>query len=316
MAIGKISTVQREVTDARVNGIQHSLKQKGLTMYPGSTVRIPPLKEIDGSYRTGLDEDAMYIRKMPLEEQAIEKERVRELRKKIEEMYGGQDLGPRSKFYSDMFNPRDMGTESRCPLAVLKDGDNVFNLDIKEQAVTYAYLRVQEREVAPSAESLLSGNYSRCKFYVNDSDIEAERTFKQRSKINKAIGVLDSLSLEKQKQVSRVIGLPVVENTKPSVVYNVLDKYIKDSENPRSSNHSDIFLKYTSMKDDNLVILDTLKQCLTHNVLRNSGGNIMKGDTLIAPSEAEAAKYYANPKKQQEYLLLQEELKLKQSINA
>lgn len=314
MAIGKISTARRDVADATINGIQYSLQQKGLTMYPGAKVRIPPLKEIDGSYRTGLDENALYIRRMAPEEARIEKERVRELRAIIEEMYGGQDLGPRSKFYSDMFNPRDMGTESRCPLAVLKDGDNIFNLDIKEQAVVYAYLRVQEREVAPSAEALMSGNYTRCKFYVNDSDVESEKSFKQRSKINKAIATLDTLGTEKRKQIARVIGLAVVENTKESVVYNILDKYIKDSENPRTSNHADIFLKYTSMKDDNLVIMDTIKQCLTHNVLRNQGGSIYKGESMISGNEEDATKYYANPKKQQEYLLLQEELKLKQSV--
>jgi hypothetical protein len=229
-------------------------------------------------------------------------------------MYGDVDLGSRADFYSDMFHPRHMGTDKRCPLAVLKDGDNVFNLDIKEQAIVYAYLRVHDKEVAPSAESLLTGNYSRCSFYVNDSDVESERAYKSRSKVNKAISQLDTISTEKQKQIARVIGLPVTDSTKQSIVYNTLDKYIKDSENPRTSDHSDVFMKYVTMKDDNLVVMDTVKQCITYNILRNPNGAVYKGESFIAGNEAEACKYYANPKKQQEYLLLQEELKLKQSV--
>lgn len=314
MATGKISTVKRQVSDATVNGVQHSLLQKGLNFYPGVKRRIFPNKEPDGRYRTGLDEDAAYIKRMSSkQERDIEIAKVRELKSKIEEMYGGIDLGPRSDFYSKMCDYK-MDTVERAPIAVLTDGDNVFNLDIKEQAVVYAYLRVNS-EVAPSAESLLTGNYSRCSFYINDSDVESERGFKQRSKVNKAIGLLESLSNEKKKKVSRVLGLPVTDNTKESVVYNALDKYIKDSENPRNSNHVDMFMKYVEMKDENLMIIDTIKQCITYNILRNSNGNIMRNDAIIAPTEQEAVKYYSNPKKQSEFMSLQDELESKKSMN-
>lgn len=314
MAIGKISTVKKHVDDATVNGIQASLQQKNLTRYPGTKVRIPPHKESNGSYRTGLDPNANYIKKMSTEEAEIEIAKVTELRDLISDMYGGIEMGSRDPFYADMFNNKYMGTDARCPLGVLKDGDNVFNLDIKEEAVVYAYLRVHP-EVAPSGESLLSGNYPRCTFYVNDSDVESERAYKSRSTVNKAIGILDVMSLDKRKKVSRILGLPVVESTKESVVYNTLDKYIKDAENPRSMSHAELFIKYSDMKEDNLAIMDTIKQCLVYNVLRNQGGAIYRGDSMIAGSEAEAVKYYLNPKKQQEFLVIQDELKMKHSIN-
>lgn len=314
MAIGKISTVKRSVEDATVNGIQASLQQKGLTRYPGTKVRIAPFKESNGSYRTGLDPDAFYIKKMSPEEAEIERAKVSELRDIATEMYGGVALGARDPFYTDMFNSKYMGSDQRCPLGVLKDGDNVFNLDIKEELIVYSYLRAHP-EVAPSADALLSGNYPRCTFFINDSDVESERAYKSRSTINKAIGILDVMSLEKRRKVARVLGLPVVESTKESVVYNTLDKYIKDTENPRSTGHAEMFIKYSEMKDDNLMIMDTIKQCLVYNVLRNQGGAIYRGESMVAGSEQEAVKYYLNPKKQQEFLVLQDELKLKHSIN-
>lgn len=314
MAIGKISTVSKRVEDATVNGIQASLQQKGLTRYPGTKVRIVPHKEPNGSYRTGLDPDASYIKKMSSEEAEIEIAKVTELRDIISDMYGGIDIGPRSPFFADMFSTKYMGTDLRCPLGVLKDGDNIFNLDIKEEAVVYAYLRIHP-EVAPSADALLSGNYPRCSFYVNDSDVESERAYKSRATVNKAIGVLDVMSIEKRRKIARTLGLPVVESTKESIVYNTLDKYIKDTENPRSTAHAELFIKYSEMKDDNLMIMDTIKQCLVYNVLRNQGGSIYRGENMVAGSEIEAIKYYSNPKKQQEFLVLQDELKMKHSIN-
>ena len=83
--IGKISTIKKEYNNSQLQTMQGGLATKGLTRIPGTGVFKYPYKELDGQYRTGLDPNAAYIRRIqdPLEKE-MEIERVTELRKKLE----------------------------------------------------------------------------------------------------------------------------------------------------------------------------------------------------------------------------------------
>ena len=90
--LGKISTIKKEYNNAQLQTMQGGLAMKGLTRIPGTGVFKYPYKELDGQYRTGLDPNAAYIRRIqdPLERE-MEVERVTETRKRLEEALGDVD---------------------------------------------------------------------------------------------------------------------------------------------------------------------------------------------------------------------------------
>jgi hypothetical protein len=83
---GKISTIKREYNSSQLQTMDSGLAQKGMTRIPGTGVFKYPYKELDGKYRTGLDPDAAYIRRIKDDtERELEVERVTALKAKLEE---------------------------------------------------------------------------------------------------------------------------------------------------------------------------------------------------------------------------------------
>src|SRR4029079_715097 len=91
-----------------------SLAENGYSRAPGCSILLCPHREQDGKFRTGLDEEALYIRKMPAEEQAIEKARVKKLREELE-YRSGISLGPRDDYYMKMTDNEE-GTLTRAQM--------------------------------------------------------------------------------------------------------------------------------------------------------------------------------------------------------
>jgi hypothetical protein len=225
---GKISSIKKEYN--RNNGsLEASLSAHGYSRFPGTGVRFVPYKEANGTYRTGLDPNATYLQKLKKthpENYKLEVDRVTELKKRLE-AETGLDLGPKSEYYTQIFNDR---VQVKAAIVRLKEGDNVYNMDDPFQVITYEWLRVHPL-IASSYQAYERGEYpSNTQFYVNDENIEEELKYRKKTLINKAIGFLDSLSLEKRKKVARLLGLPVSDNSKESMVYNLLDTFIKQSE--------------------------------------------------------------------------------------
>ena len=131
--IGKISTLKKDYNNSQLQTMQGGLSLKGLTRIPGTGVFKYPYKELDGQYRTGLDPNAAYIRRIqdPLERE-METERVTELRKKLESALGDIDLGPRSSFWNYGLSTSSNDTLHVQPVKLV-DGDNYFDLSIPLQ---------------------------------------------------------------------------------------------------------------------------------------------------------------------------------------
>ena len=99
---GKFFTIKRDYSNSsQLKTMDSGLAQKDMTRIPGTGVFKYPYKELDGKYRTGLDPDASYIKRIqdPTEKE-LEIERVTALKAKLEEAIGDIDLGPRSKFWN------------------------------------------------------------------------------------------------------------------------------------------------------------------------------------------------------------------------
>lgn len=313
---GKISTIKREFNSSQLQTMDSGLAQKGMTRIPGTGVFKYPYKELDGKYRTGLDVDAAYIRRIsdPLERE-LETERVKALRTRLEYELGDIDLGPRSQFWNYGLST-STDDQSHVQSVKLLDGDNYFDLTIPFQEIAFSWLRVHPT-IASSHQAWERGEYpADTQFYVVDDEIENAVIYKKKQLINKAIVMFDSMTPDKKKKVARLLGLPVTEETKEEVVYNQVDNMLKQTEfkNGKYSglNPVEVFNRFANMKDDLLHIKDLVKQATAHSVYRiKPNGKVYEGEYEVAKDEEDLIRFLADDDNQDELLILEGKLKTK-----
>jgi hypothetical protein len=314
--IGKISTLKKDYNNSQLQTMQGGLALKGMTRIPGTGVFKYPYKELDGQYRTGLDANAAYIRRIGDNlEREMEIERVTELRKRLESQLGDIDLGPRSSFWN-----YGLSTSSDDSLHVqavkLMDGDNFFDFSNPSQELAFAWLRVHPT-IASSYQAWERGEYpADIQFYVADDEIENAIIFKKKQLINKAIVKFDAMTPEKKRKVARLLGLPVSEDSKEESVYNQVDNLLKQTEFKNGKyqglNPVEVFNRYADMKENLLHIKDLVKQAITHSVYRlKPSGKVYEGEYEIAKDEDDLVKFLADEDNQDQLLTLEGKLKSK-----
>ena len=314
--LGKISTLKKDYNNSQLQTMQGGLAAKGLTRIPGAGVFKYPYKELDGKYRTGLDPDASYIKRIqdPTERE-LEKERVTKLKKKLELELGDVDLGPRSSFWNYGLSVSSDDNLHVQPVKLM-DGDNIFDLSNPLQELQFSWLRVHPT-IASSYQAWERGDYpADTQFYVADDEIENAVLFKKKQLINKAIVKFDSMSPEKKKKVARLLGLPVTDNTTEESVYNQVDNLLKQTEfkNGKFSGLDPVkvFNQFADMKENLLNIKDLVKQALHHSIYRmKPNGKIYEGEFEVAIDEDELVKMLADDDNQDTLLTLEGKLKSK-----
>jgi len=314
--LGKISTIKKEYNSSQLQTLQSGLSKQGMTRIPGTGVFKYPYKELDGKYRTGLDPEAGYIKRIqdPLEKE-LEIERVTELKDKLQAALGDIDLGPRSKFWN-----YGLSTGSQDLLHVkavkLLDGDNLYDLTVPIQELSFAWLRVHPT-IASSYQAWERGEFpADTQFYVVNDEVESQIVYKKKQQINKAIIKFDGMSMEKKRKVARLLGLPVTSDSKEEVVYNLVDNMLKQSEVKSGSfkglNPVEVFGRFADMKDNLLHIKDLVKQAIQHSIYRiKPSGKIYEGDYEVAMDEDELVKYLIDEDHQDDLLVLEKKLKSK-----
>lgn len=314
--LGKISTLKKDYNNSQLQTMQGGLAAKGLTRIPGAGVFKYPYKELDGKYRTGLDPDASYIKRIqdPTERE-LEKERVTKLKKKLESELGDVDLGPRSSFWNYGLSVSSDDNLHVQPVKLM-DGDNIFDLSNPLQELQFSWLRVHPT-IASSYQAWERGDYpADTQFYVADDEIENAVLFKKKQLINKAIVKFDAMSPEKKKKVARLLGLPVTDNTTEESVYNQVDNLLKQTEfkNGKFSGLDPVkvFNQFADMKENLLNIKDLVKQALHHSIYRmKPNGKIYEGEFEVAMDEDELVKMLADDDNQDTLLTLEGKLKSK-----
>ena len=314
--LGKISTLKKDYNNSQLQTMQGGLASKGLTRIPGAGVFKYPYKELDGKYRSGLDPDASYIKRIqdPTERE-LEKERVTKLRQKLESELGDIDLGPRSSFWNYGLSVSNDDNLHVQPVKLM-DGDNIFDLSNPLQELQFSWLRVHPT-IASSYQAWERGDYpADTQFYVADDEIENAVLFKKKQLINKAIVKFDSMSPEKKKKVARLLGLPVTDNTTEESVYNQVDNLLKQTEfkNGKFSGLDPVkvFNQFADMKENLLNIKDLVKQALYHSIYRmKPNGKIYEGEFEVAMDEDELVKMLADDDNQDILLTLEGKLKSK-----
>lgn len=315
--IGKISTIKRDHSGDTMTMEKSLANHKNkFTRVPGTGVFKFPYKELDGKYRTGLDPDASYIKRIqdPLERD-LEKERVTKLKEKLQAALGDIDLGPRSTFwnYALAVSTND---ELHVQPYKLMDGDNLFDLNIPFQELTFSWLRVHPT-IANSYQAWERGEFpADTQYFVADDDIENEVAYKKKQKINKAIEKLNNMTPEKQKKVARMLGLPISDNTKESSVYNLIDTALKQTEfkggKYQGLSPVEVFTRFADMKEDLLHIRDLVKQAIIHSIYRVRGNNkIYEGEFEVAKDEEDLIKMLVDVDNQDMLFTLTEKVKAK-----
>ena len=314
--LGKISTIKKEYNNSQLQTMQGGLALRGLTRIPGTGVFKYPYRELDGKYRTGVDPEAAYIRRIsdPLERE-METERVTALRDKLQAALGDVDLGPRSNFWNYGLSTSSSDTLHVQPVKLL-DGDNFFDLSIPFQELAFSWLRVHPT-IASSYQAWERGEYPADKqFYVADEDIENAVMFKKKQLINKAIVKFDSMTPERKRKVARLLGLPVTDDTKEEAVYNLVDNVLKQTEFKNGKyqglNPVEVFTRFADMKDNLLHIKDLVKQALAHSIYRlRPNGKVYEGEFEVAKDEDDLIKLLADEDNQDLLLTLEGKLKTK-----
>jgi hypothetical protein len=314
--VGKISTIKKDYSASGLQTMQTNLASKGMTRIPGTGVFKYPYKEIDGRYRTGLDPEANYIKRIsdPMERE-LEKERVSELRIKLQDALGGIDLGPRSQFWNYGLSTSTEDTLHVQPVKLM-DGDNYFDLNIPLQELAFSWLRVHPT-IASSYEAWERGDYpADTQFFVSDEDIENQKVFKKKQLINKAIAKFDSMTPEKKRKVGRLLGLPITEDTKEEAVYNLVDNILKQTEFKSGKYQGlstiEVFNRFADMKENLLHVKDLVKQAITHSIYRvKASGKIYEGEYEVAADEDDLVKQLVDEDNQDMLITLEQKLKSK-----
>jgi hypothetical protein len=314
--IGKISTIKREYSGSGLQTMEGGLSQRGMTRIPGTGVFKFPYKELDNKYRTGLDPDAAYIKRIkdPLEKK-LEIERVIATRDRIQESLGDIDIGPRAPFWNYAL-ATSTDDSSHVRPAKLMDGDNLFSLSVPMQELTFSWLRVHPT-IASSYQAWERGEFpADTQFYVADEDVESEIVYKKKQLINKAIIKFDGMSPDKKKKVARLLGLAVTDNTKEGVVYNMVDTLLKETEfksgNYKGLSTVEVFGRFADMKENLLHIKDLVVQAIAHSIYRKRpDGRIFEGDYEVAKTEEDLIRFLVDDDNQDTLITLEQKVKTK-----
>jgi len=311
--IGKISPIKREYSSSQLQTMQSSLSNRGLTRIPGTGVFKFPYKERDGYYRTGLDENASYIARIKDDqEKQLEKDRVKNLRQKLQNALG-VDLGPTSQFWNSS-KARSVNDTNHVQPVKLRDEDNLFDLSIPFRELEYAWLRVHPT-IASSFQAWQRGEFpADTQFYIADDEIENAVSFKKKQNINKAIVKFESMSPDKRKKVARLLGQPVAEDTPEHVVYNLIDTVLKQTEfksgNFQGLNPVEVFTRFADMKENLLHVKDVVKQAIAHSIYRvKPSGKVYEGEAEIAKDEDELVKFLVDEDNQEDLITVEQKLK-------
>jgi hypothetical protein len=196
----------------------------------------------------------------------------------------------------------------------LLDGDNYFDFNNTLQELAFSWLRVHPT-IASSYQAWERGEFpADTQFYVVDDEIENAVVYKKKQLINKAIIKFDAMTPDKKKKVARLLGLPVVDDTKEEVVYNLVDNLLKQTEFKDGKysglNPVEVFNRFADMKENLLHIKDLVKQALAHSIYRmKANGRIYMGELEVAIDEEELVKFLANDDNQDELITLEQKLK-------
>jgi len=304
--------------------MQNALAEKGYMRHPGTGIGICPVQGLDGKYLTGLDPEANYIRRMRMvnpEAADCEATIVKERKERLENITG-LDLGPRSEYYSGVYGAK-FNTGLVASRVKLVDGENVFNFSNPHKEIEFWWLTQITDLIALSQEEWKKGNCkSTVQFYISNPEAEAAIVYAQNMTVTKAIETLRQMAVDRQRKVAKLIGLPITDNDKPEIVFNILYTMISkgsiETGEYKGQNSVDLFNRIAGMTDKLLTVRSLVREAIQLRVLSKRNGIIYEGEASIAQSEDQLIDELSLDSKQMERLALEtrvaDKKKIKNSI--
>jgi len=317
----KISPLRKEYSNT-FNTIDQQLAKNGYYRAPGTAITVLPHKEASGKYRTGLDKDAPYLNNLSEEDREAEVKRIIADKERLEAalgMAGTGILDPTSPFYNFAASSETLkkrfGSDIKVSPVRLGTDDMLFELngDDVMKEITWNWLSVSPR-IAPSLDAYKQGKVSSdVQYYIADDEAENKDKYRKNKAINEAIVAFDALTPSKRKQIARLMGLPVTEDTKEEVVYNQMDTQLKLGEFKEGPNKGGspirLFNELLKTTDERLKVKDLIEQALTHSVYRiGVGQKIMEGEVVASPSKEDMVEHLLKVENQMELIALEKKL--------
>lgn len=299
--------------DAKIKTLDQQLAKHGLTRAPGTFETFLPYKESSGKYRTGLDVNAPYLQRLSEEERESEINRIIEDKARLEDTLGVKGiLDPTSIFYNfaasrEQIKARFGGSELQTTPIRLGEKEEFFDTTDPLKEIQWNWLKVHPR-VAQSLDKVLP----EVKYYIVDEEASNVEVYNKKKEINKAIIAFDSLSPTKKKQIARLMNLPVTEDTKEEVVYNLVDNELKEKTQIKGANPVRLFNELLKTTDGRLEVKDLVKQAITHSIYRFGKLNkIEEGGRPVANTEDELVEFLLDDGNQLDLIALKDKLRVK-----
>lgn len=306
----RVKTIVKTGGDGK--NLATALAKNAMSRMPGCGMQITPYREADGRYRTGLDENAIYINKLSKDEQPIERARVKKLREELEQITH-LDLSPTSDFYSKVYDNQDGVIQTATPVKI-SDKDLIFDEDKPEEAICAAWVRVYPL-IARSLADLQGSSVA----YISDPKSETEAAYSSEMAINKALTTLNALTAPQLRRMGRLMELPVNEDSSQEEAYMMINRILKkgtiDFGAYKNRKSVSVFNDLSDMTEATLSIKDLVKQAIKLSIYRkNKAGVIMQGENQIAESEEDLIAQIAGST--EERASLEKRIKSKQKLTA
>lgn len=314
---GKIAPIKKQFSDT-LNTIDQQLAKYGYTRYPGTSETFLPFRETSGKYRTGLDIKAPYLQRLPEEEREAEIERITKDKERLENELGVPGiLDPTSLFWNFAASKEQLQAKFGVTLQVepikIGNDEEFFNGSDPMKEIAWNWIKVHPR-IAPSLDAWKRGEVpAEVKYYIVDDEAEQKDTYSRKKEINKAIVAFENLTPTKKKQIARLMGLPVTDNTTEEAVYNLIDSQLKETEFREGKNKGlapvKLFNDLIATTDERIKVKDLVEQAITHSVYRpGQGGKILEGGLTIATSKEELVETLLDEKNQLDLIALEKKL--------
>lgn len=307
----KISPISKSYP-AMFKTFESSLAAGGYVRAPGTFISIAPHREADQRYLTGLDKTALYIRRMSPEQQQEEFKVIDSLLAQLADKFG-QSVNfadPRSPVWN-VFSDESV----KASLVKLGNGSLILNPTTDPQdLINYCWLRVHPK-IAKSSEAYMRGECQTCQYYIEDAGSENKMLYQKKKEINKAISKFEGMSVSKQKQVARLLGLPISDDSTDEQIYNMIDTLLKkpefDGTQFKGLNPVTKFNEMFTLSDDTLYAKDLIEQAIRYNIYRIQGDKIVEGGRPIANSKEELTDFLMDDKNQKDLIALGKKIQAK-----
>lgn len=313
--VGKISPIPKDYSQSDFLTLDGSLSKHGYTRSPGTGRIFLPYKERSGLYRTGLDVTAPHLKRLKdlsTEQYNAEIERITKDKERLEKAL--QCVGCLSPD-SDLYNFASNAKLKVTPIKLSND-DIHFDLTDPLQEVTWNWLKVYPF-IAPSLDAYRRGECaSECQYYIADNEAENRIVFSKKKEVNDAIVNFAKLNPTKQKQIGRLMGLPITDHTSMEEVYIQVDNTLKEIEFKSGRNKGTstvrLFNEIFNLSDDRLKVKDLVEQAISRSIYRVRGsGKIFEGEVEVAKSKDELVSFLLEDENQDDLLTLDKKLKSK-----